>query len=112
MSHTGITYKSTPNGYLSVCNSLFTKVHGHAQNIKSNIPRIPYSNDHIYLIYNKQAFWLSGNPLHFNMGSQTDILLTEHQCSLTWRARQADMPAKYNAMSSRLHVWKAKCDGM
>ncbi len=37
-------------------------------------------------LYYKQAFWLSGNPLHFNMGRQWCIILTERHSSLTWHA--------------------------
>ncbi len=42
----------------------------------------------------KVAFWLSGNPLRFNMNAQWCLyFLRRVQCSLTWHVLQADMPA-------------------
>ncbi len=69
----------------------------------------------LFFLYYKRVLWLSGNPLHVNMGTQWHILLTEGQCSLSQHTLHADMPAKCNvapscltlAWSTVLHVPEA-----
>ncbi len=63
---------------------------------------------HLYYI-NKVAFWLSENPLCFNMGAQWHLYFFRRvQYSLTWHVLQADMLAICKtALSCLAQTWLA-----